>query len=328
MFDYTLRRIGYTLITLFAVATILFVIFRMLPGDPTLQVISPAMDEAVQTRMKEAFGLNDPMWKQYLIYLKNLVTLEWGRSFVSAQQVTDILAYRFWNTLLLMAAGMCLTLVLGIGLGIVMAWRRNGPLDIVGTVVGLIFQAAPPFVTGLLLLIVLSYRLGIFPTGGMYPAGQRPDGLLDLLLMPGFWERIVLPTITVSVYYIATPMLVMRDSMLEVLGSDFIELAKAKGLAPSIVMFRHAARNALLGVVTLAGIMVGFAVGGQVVVESLFSWPGMGQLMVESAASHDYPVAQGTFLMLAILVIGLNFLTDVAYCYLDPRIKISATGIK
>ncbi|HED12785.1 MAG TPA: ABC transporter permease [Gammaproteobacteria bacterium] len=327
MFDYILRRLGYTLITLFAVATILFVIFRMLPGDPTLQVISPAMDEAVQTRMKEAFGLNDPMWKQYLIYLKNLVTLEWGRSFVSAQRVTDILAYRFWNTLLLMAAGMCLTLVLGIGMGIVMAWRRNGPLDVCGTVVGLVFQATPPFITGLLLLIVLSYRLGIFPTGGMYPAGQRPDGLIDLLLMPGFWQRIVLPTITVGAYYIATPMLIMRDSMLEVLGSDFIELAKAKGLAPSTVMFRHAARNALLGVVTLAGIMVGFAVGGQVVVESLFSWPGMGQLMVESAASHDYPVAQGTFLMLAILVIGLNFLTDVAYSYLDPRIKISATGI-
>ena len=104
-------------------------------------------------------------------------------------------------------------------------------------------------------------------------------------------------------------------------------IAEAKGLKPRVVMFRHAARNALLGVVTIAGIMVGFAVGGQVVVESLFSWPGMGQLMVESAASHDYPVAQGTFLMLAILVISLNFLTDVLYCYLDPRIKITASGM-
>ena len=327
MLDYILRRFVYTLITLFAVATILFVLFRMLPGEPTLQVISPAMDEAVQTRMKEAFGLNEPVWKQYLIYMKNLVTLEWGRSFVSAQRVTDILAYRFWNTLLLMTAGMCLTLMLGIGFGIVMAWRRNGPLDVGGTVVALVFQAAPPFVTGLLLLMVLIYSLGLFPTGGMYPPGQRPDGLLELLLMPEFWQRIVLPTITVGAYYIATPMLIMRDSMLEVLGSDFIELAKAKGLRPSVVMFRHAARNALLGVATIAGIMVGFAVGGQVVVESLFSWPGMGQLMVESAASHDYPVAQGTFLMLAILVIGLNFFTDVLYCYLDPRIKITATGI-
>jgi len=277
--------------------------------------------------MKAAFGLDKPLWQQYFIYLKNLVSLEWGRSFVSAQRVIDILQYRFWNTLLLMAAGMCMTLVLGIGFGIIMAWKRNSSIDIGGTVVGLVFQAAPPFVTGLLLLMVLSYRLGLFPTGGMYPAGQRPDGVLALLMMPEFWERIVLPTITVGLYYITTPMLIMRDNMLEVLGSDYIELAKAKGLKPSVVMFKHAARNALLGVVTLASIMVGFAIGGQVVVESLFSWPGMGQLMVESAASHDYPVAQGTFLMLAILVIGLNFLTDVWYCYLDPRIKISSTGL-
>jgi len=315
------------LITIFAVASILFVIFRLLPGEATLQVISPAMDDAVQERMKAAFGLDKPLWQQYFIYLKNLVSLEWGRSFVSAQRVIDILQYRFWNTLLLMAAGMCMTLVLGIGFGIIMAWKRNSSIDIGGTVVGLVFQAAPPFVTGLLLLMVLSYRLGLFPTGGMYPAGQRPDGVLALLMMPEFWERIVLPTITVGLYYITTPMLIMRDNMLEVLGSDYIELAKAKGLKPSVVMFKHAARNALLGVVTLASIMVGFAIGGQVVVESLFSWPGMGQLMVESAASHDYPVAQGTFLMLAILVIGLNFLTDVWYCYLDPRIKISSTGL-
>jgi peptide/nickel transport system permease protein len=327
MLDYILRRFVYTLITIFAVASILFLLFRMLPGEATLQVISPAMDDAVQERMKKAFGLDQPLWAQYFIYLKNLVTLEWGRSFVSAQEVTEILSYRFWNTILLMTAGMCLTLVIGIGFGIIMAWRRNSALDVGGTVISLIFQAAPPFITGLLLLIVLSYRLGLFPTGGMYPPGQRPDGLFDLLLMPEFWHRIVLPTITVGAYYIATPMLIMRDSMLEVLGSDFIELARAKGLKPSVVMFKHAARNALLGVVTIAGIMIGFAVGGQVVVESLFSWPGMGQLMVESAASHDYPVAQGTFLMLAILVIGLNFFTDVLYCYLDPRIKITAQGM-
>jgi peptide/nickel transport system permease protein len=327
MFDYILRRFVYTLITIFAVATILFVLFRMLPGEPTMQVISPAMDPAVQERMKEAFGLNEPVWKQYVIYMKNLVTLEWGRSFVSAQEVTDILGYRFWNTILLMAAGMCMTLVLGIGMGIIMAWRRNGPVDLIGTVVGLIFQAAPPFITGLLLLMVLSYRMGLFPTGGMYAPGHRPDGVIDLLMTADFWHRLVLPTLTVGMYYISTPMLIMRDSMLEVLGSDYIELARAKGLKSRVIMLRHAARNALLGVVTIAGIMIGFAVGGQVVVESLFSWPGMGQLMVESAAQHDYPVAQGTFLMLAILVISLNFLTDILYSYLDPRIKISAKGL-
>lgn len=327
MLDYILRRLVYTLITIFAVASILFVLFRMLPGEPTMQVISPAMDPAVQERMKAAFGLNEPIWVQYGIYLKNLVTLEWGRSFVSAQEVTDILGYRFWNTVLLMAAGMCMTLVLGISAGIIMAWRRSGAIDFFGTVVGLIFQAAPPFITGLLLLMVLSYRLGLFPTGGMYAPGMRPEGIFDLLTTADFWHRLVLPTLTVGMYYISTPMLIMRDSMLEVLGSDYIELARAKGLKNRVIMLRHAARNAMLGVVTIAGIMVGFAIGGQVVVESLFSWPGMGQLMVESAAQHDYPVAQGTFLMLAILVISLNFITDILYSYLDPRIKITAKGL-
>jgi peptide/nickel transport system permease protein len=327
MLDYILRRLVYTLITIFMVASILFVLFRMLPGEPTMQVISPAMDPAVQERMKAAFGLNEPIWVQYGIYLKNLVTLEWGRSFVSAQEVTDILGYRFWNTVLLMAAGMCMTLVLGISAGIIMAWRRSGAIDFFGTVVGLIFQAAPPFITGLLLLMVLSYRLGLFPTGGMYAPGMRPEGIFDLLTTADFWHRLVLPTITVGMYYISTPMLIMRDSMLEVLGSDYIELARAKGLKNRVIMLRHAARNAMLGVVTIAGIMVGFAIGGQVVVESLFSWPGMGQLMVESAAQHDYPVAQGTFLMLAILVISLNFITDILYSYLDPRIKITAKGL-
>lgn len=327
MLDYILRRLVYTLITIFMVASILFVLFRMLPGEPTMQVISPAMDPAVQERMKAAFGLNEPIWVQYGIYLKNLVTLEWGRSFVSAQEVTDILGYRFWNTVLLMAAGMCMTLVLGISAGIIMAWRRSGAIDFFGTVVGLIFQAAPPFITGLLLLMVLSYRLGLFPTGGMYAPGMRPEGIFDLLSTADFWHRLVLPTITVGMYYISTPMLIMRDSMLEVLGSDYIELARAKGLKNRVIMLRHAARNAMLGVVTIAGIMVGFAIGGQVVVESLFSWPGMGQLMVESAAQHDYPVAQGTFLMLAILVISLNFITDILYSYLDPRIKITAKGL-
>ena len=205
MFEYVLRRLIYMLITIFAVASILFIVFRMLPGEATLQVISPAMDEAVQARMKAAFGLDKPLWQQYFIYLKNLVTMEWGRSFVSAQRVTDILEYRFWNTILLMAAGMCMTLVLGISIGMIMAWKRNSAIDIAGTVTGMIFQAAPPFITGLLLLMVLSYRLGLFPTGGMYPAGQRPDGMLELLLMPAFWDRIVLPTITVGLYYITIP---------------------------------------------------------------------------------------------------------------------------
>lgn len=322
MQEYIIRRVLFTLLTLFGVATILFFVFRIMPGDPTAQVISPALDEVAQARLKEAYGLDKPLLVQYVLYLKNLVVFDWGRSFTSSQEVFKILAYRFWNTIFLMGAAMCFVLVVGTGLGMVMAWRRGGALDTGGTVVALIFQSAPPFVTGLLLLMVLSYRLDLFPTGGMHTPGATVGGGLAIFLSADFLHHLVLPTITVALYYLATPMLIMRDSMLEVMGSDFIELAKAKGLAPSVVMIKHAARNALLAVVTVSSLMIGFAIGGQVLVESVFSWPGMGQLMVEAASSHDYPVAQATFLVLAALVIFLNLLADISYCYLDPRIKM------
>jgi peptide/nickel transport system permease protein len=322
MQEFIIRRILYTLLTLFGVATILFFMFRIVPGDPTAQVISPALDEVAQARLKEAYGLDKPILVQYVLYLKNLVTLEWGRSFASSRKVFDILAYRFWNTIFLMGAAMCFVLVIGTALGMVMAWRRQGPLDVGGTVVALVFQSAPPFVTGLLMLMVLSYRLDLFPTGGMHTPGASIGSGLAIFLSKDFLHHLVLPTVTVALFYLATPMLIMRDSMLEVMGSDFIELAKAKGLAPHVVMIKHAARNALLSVVTVASLMVGFAIGGQVLVESVFSWPGMGQLMVEAASSHDYPVAQGTFLVLAALVIFLNLAADISYCYLDPRIKM------
>lgn len=321
MQEYIIRRTLYTLMTLFAVASILFILFRMLPGDPTAQVISPALDEAVQLRLKHAFGLDKPLYIQYLLYLKNLVILDWGRSFSSSEPVFQILLYRFWNTIFLMGAGICFTLVVGVSLGMIMAWRRNSTLDLWSTLAALVLQSAPPFVTGILILMILSYRLGLFPTGGMHTPGLRLGTGFQMLVSSDFLHHLVLPTITVAFYYLATPMLIMRDSMLEVLGSDFIELAKAKGLPPHVVMIKHAARNALLPVLTVSSVLVGFAIGGQVIVEQVFSWPGMGQLMVEACSSHDYPVAQSAFLLLAALTIFLNLLSDISYCYLDPRIK-------
>ena len=303
-------------------ATILFFIFRLLPGDPTAQVISPALDEVAQARLKQAFGLDKPLLVQYGLYLKNIVALDWGRSFTSSRPVFEILTYRFWNTIFLMGAAMCFTLVFGAGMGMIMAWKRNSFVDVWSSVVSLVFQSAPPFITGLLLLMVLSYRMDLFPTGGMRTPGVALASGIGLFFSWDFIHHMVLPTIAVALYYLATPMLIMRDSMLEVMGSDFIELAKAKGLSPMRVMIKHAARNALLSVVTVSSILVGFAIGGQVIVEQVFSWPGMGQLMVEAASSHDYPVAQATFLVLAAIVIVLNLLADISYCYLDPRVKL------
>jgi peptide/nickel transport system permease protein len=319
--SYVLQRLANAAFTLFAVASILFVLFRMMPGDPMAQVISPALDPAMQVRLKAAFGLDQPLWVQYLAYLRNLLRLDWGQSFTTLQPVTDILGDRLINTLLLMSAGLLLALAIGGVLGMAMAWKRAGGLDVGATIVALVFQASPPFVTGILLLMVLSYRLDLFPAAGMLTAGTPPMGVLETLATADFWHHLVLPTLTITAYYIATPMLVMRDSMLEVLGQDYIEFARAKGLSPAKVMIRHAARNALLGIVTVSSLILGFAIGGQVVVETVFSWPGMGRLMVEAASRHDYPVAQGTFLVLAAIVIVINLITDLSYGWLDPRIK-------
>jgi len=324
MKEYVIARIGYMIATLFLIATLLFFLFRMIPGDPTITVISPQMDKAAIEHLRHVFGLDLPLWQQYLVFLKNLVTLDFGRSFSSGQEVAGIIGYRLVNTVMLMSAGMALALALGIGLGMVMAWRRGGALDVAGTLTGLVFQSAPPFVTGLVLLIILSYRLQWFPTGGMFASGTRPVHVLHLLLEPDFYHRLVLPTVTLSAYYLATPMLIMRDGMLEVMGSDFVDFAKAKGLSPARIMLRHAARNALMGVATVASITIGFAIGGQVIVETLFSWPGMGQLMVEAASQHDYPVALASFLVLAVVVVVLNMLTDLLYGWLDPRIQLAS----
>ena len=322
MQEFIVRRVIYAIFTIFAVATILFFIFRVMPGDPTAQVLSPALDAASQARIKTAFGLDKPLHTQYLLYLKGLVTLEWGRSFTSSKPVFDILKYRFWNTIFLMGAAMMFTLVIGTGLGMLMAWKRGGPLDVGATVSALVLQSAPPFVTGMCFLIILSYQLDIFPTGGMNTPGMRLPSGVAMLFSRDFLHHLILPALTSAFYYLATPMLIMRDSMLEVKGSDYIELAQAKGLSPAKIMVKHAARNALLPVFTVSSVMIGFALGGQVIVEKVFSWPGMGLLIVEAASSHDYPVAQATFLMLAVVIIGLNLLADISYCYLDPRISV------
>ena len=317
------RKILHSLLTLFAIVTTLFILFHVLPIDNTKWVISQALDETSRQRLKLAFGLNQPMYVQYVFYLRNMVTFEWGHSFSSSKKVFDILMDRFWNTIILMGAGLCLTLVIGTGLGMIMAWRVNRPSGIAGTLSAIILQSTPPFVIALLLLMVLSYGLDLFPTGGMNPPGSTPgNGLVSF----EFFYHLILPTITLIIYYLPTLLLIIQNKMLEVIDNDFVLMARAKGLAPHLVIFKHAARNAIMAVVALSSPMIGFAVSGQLTVEQAFNWPGLGKLLVQSAASHDYPVLQATFFVLAALVIFLNLVKDISYSYLNPRIKIEGSA--
>jgi peptide/nickel transport system permease protein len=319
---YILRKILHTLLTLLALVTTLFILFRVLPIDTTERVTSQALDQASRHRLKQAFGLNKPLYVQYVFYLKNVFTFEWGHSFSSSKKVFDILRDRFWNTIILMGAGLCLTLLIGTGLGMIMAWRVNRPSGMAGTLSAIFIQSMPPFVIALLLLMVLSFRLDLFPTGGMHTPGITPGKGLVSFVSLDFLYHLILPTITLIIYYLATLLLIIRNKMLEVIDSDFVWMARAKGLAPHLVIFKHAARNAIMAVGALSSLMIGFAVSGQLSVEQAFNWPGIGKLLVESAASHDYPVLQATFLVLAAMVIFLNLVADISYCYLDPRIKM------
>jgi peptide/nickel transport system permease protein len=320
MKEYIVRKILHTLIVLFAIVTTLFILFRVLPIDTTGRVVSQALDEASQHRLKQAFGLEKPLYVQYVLYLKNLVTFEWGHSFSSSKKVFDILQGRFWNTIILMGAGLCLTLVIGTGLGMIMAWRVNRPSGMAGTLSAIVIQSMPPFVIALLLLMVLSYRLDLFPTGGMRTPGISPGKGLISFISLDFLYHLILPTITLIIYYLATLLLIIRNKMLEVIDSDFVLMARAKGLAPHLVIFKHAARNAIMAVAALSPPMIGFAVSGQLAVEQAFNWPGLGKLLVQSAASHDYPVLQATFFVLTALMIFLNLILDIASSFFNPRI--------
>ena len=322
MKEYIVRKILHALLTLFAIVTTLFILFHVLPIDTTDRVTSEALDKASRHRLEQAFGLNRPLYVQYLFYLKNMVTFEWGNSFSSSKKVLDILQVRFWNTIILMGAGLCLALVIGTGLGMIMAWRVNRPSGIAGTLSAIVIQSMPPFVIALLLLMVLSYRLDLFPTGGMHTPGITPGKGLVSLLSLDFLYHLILPTITLIIYYLATLLLIIRNKMLDVIDSDFVMMARAKGLAPHLVIFKHAARNAIMAVAALSSPMISFAVSGQLTVEQAFNWPGLGKLLVQSAASDDYPVLQATFFVLTVLVVFLNFALDISYRYFSPRIKV------
>jgi peptide/nickel transport system permease protein len=221
-----------------------------------------------------------------------------------------------------MGTGLCLTLVIGTGLGMVMAWRVNKPSSTAGTLSAIVIQSMPPFVIALLLLMVLSYRLDLFPTGGMHTPGVSSGKGLVSLLSLDFLYHLILPTITMIIYYLATLLLIIRNKMLEVIDSDFVLMARAKGLAHHLVIFKHAGRNAIVAVAALSSPMIGFAVSGQLTVEQAFNWPGLGKLLVQSAASDDYPVLQATFLALTVLVIFLNLVLDISYRYFSHRIRV------
>lgn len=318
--NYILRRIVSTVLTFLVIATIIFFLFRMV-GDPASLFMSPGMNNEQLERIRSSFGLNDPLYVQYYRYMVNIITLDFGVSFYYRSGTGPIVVERMINSLFLTLPAILIAYIGGSAGGVLMAWKRGEPLERAGLLGAIIFRSTPRFWLGILLLFVFAGIFGWFPSFGMLSHNVEYKGHLQLLLTPDFYHHIILPILSMTFYLMGLPLLLMRTSMLEVINEDFVDVCRAKGLTEREVMYKHVARNALLPVVTAFAVGIAFSFGGNVLVETVFSYPGVGRLMVDSVFRSDYPVAQLSFLMMAALVLFMNFVADMAYFFLDPRVK-------
>lgn len=308
-------------IVLWAVVTILFLMFRLMPGNPTAAYIDPTFTMEQQQALMAQFGLDRPLWEQYLIYLGNLLQGELGTSFRYHQPVAERILLLLPNTLVLTFSSLIVAYAFGILAGAFLAWRRGSAVEQAAIPLVLTTRAMPEFWLGMVLLAIFSFWLGWFPAGGTRPAGSSYDSLWALYTSREFLSYLALPALTLAIYSHGLPLLLMRSNMLDVMKEDFVTMARIKGLSNWTVVIRHAARNALLPVMTSFAIAVGYQMQGNVVVESVFSWPGLGRELVTSVSASDYPLAQGAFLMIAVVVILMNLVADLLYTLLDPRVS-------
>jgi peptide/nickel transport system permease protein len=318
--SYAGRRFVQTLLTLFLLLSFMFVLFRLVPGDPTTILLGTGeLSLEAQQRLRAEWGLDRPLWEQYLAYLANLARGELGLSLYFRRPVSDVVAPMLWNTCVLMVPILVIALVGGIAAGTFLGWTRGRRIETIGALAALVPRALPIFWIGILLLMLFAYELRWFPIGGMRQALFYPETWYQEL--PGFdlARHLVLPVLAGAIYFVTDPLMIMRTAMLEVRGEDYMTFARARGFSERRLR-ALARRNAFLPVLTYSAIMVGFAFGGQVLLEVVFAWPGMGRLMVNSVTQRDYPVAQATFFFMAMIVVVLNFIVDLLYGWLDPRI--------
>jgi len=301
--SYLLRRLWQSLLVLFGVSVVVFLILH-LTGDPAGLLLPPDATAEDIARFRTAMGFDDPVPVQYLRFLKGAVRGDFGESLRHGEPAMALVVERLPATFQLAGAGLLIALCLAIPAGIVSAVKRNTAVDYVSTVVALLGQAMPTFWLGIMLILVFSVRLNWLPSSGR-----------------GTLEHLILPAITLGLFTTARITRLTRSGMLEVLGQDYIRTARAKGVGESPVVWKHALKNASIPIVTIVGIELGTLLGGSVITETIFAWPGVGRLSVQAIFNRDYPVVQSAVFLLASTFVIVNFLVDVVYTYLDPRIR-------
>ncbi|WP_165459844.1 glutathione ABC transporter permease GsiC [Atlantibacter sp.] len=304
MFSYVVKRLLGLIPTLFIVAVLVFLFVHLLPGDPARLIAGPEADAQVINMVRSQLGLDKPLWSQFWHYMANVVQGDFGTSLVSRRPVSEEIASRFMPTLWLTMASMIWAVVFGLAAGVVAAvWRNRWPdrLSMTLAVSGISF---PAFALGMLLMQVFSVELGWLPTVGA-----------------DSWRHYILPSITLGAAVSAVMARFTRASFADVLGEDYIRTARAKGVSERWVVMKHALRNAMIPVVTMMGLQFGFLLGGSIVVEKVFNWPGLGRLLVDSVEMRDYPVIQAEVLLFSLEFILINLVVDVLYAAINPAIR-------
>lgn len=309
-------RLARGLLTLWFAVTVTFFLVRLLPGDPVLAVADPNMTEELRRKLLADFGLDKPLAAQYVDYLGQLLHGNLGMSFRQSVPVTTVLMERLPWTLILTGSAMAVTIVLGIPLGVLAATRAKGWLDRVIQLTGVTAQSLFVPSVGIFLMYVLGVWLGWFPIGGAVDLDAT-----GLAATASMVHHLVLPCLSLVLIQLGGYVLTMRTTLIEALGEDYVSLARAKGVRPGTVVWKHALRNALLPTTTIAGLQLGTLVGGAVLTETIYAYPGIGRAIYEAVGQLDFPVLQGAFVLLAAAVVVANLITDVAYGILDPRVR-------
>ena len=300
---FILRRVGYALVSLALLSVTIFLFVR-LTGDPAVLLVEPGASRGDLDAVRKQLGLDRSLWVQYVSFMSDLLRGNFGQSFYYRTPVLELYMSRLPNSLLLAAAAMAISLIIGIPTGIIAAVRVNRWWDSAGKIFALLGLSLPSFWVGLVMILFFSVYLGWLPSSG--------SGSLAHLIMPAF---------ALGWYFAAAHMRLTRSSMLEVLGSEYVKLARIKGLPEALVISKHAFKNALIPVLTLAGINLVIMVNVAVVVETVFAWPGIGRLLYEGISFRDFPVVQATVILAGAMIVVVNLVVDILYAVIDPRIR-------
>ncbi len=306
MRQYIIRRLLQVIPIVFLVATTVFFLFKLIPGDPAVVFAGEQANPETIARVRQSLGLDQPVGVQYWLYLQRLVKLDLGKSYISGMDVIQEIKVRFPNTVRLATLSILFSSLMGITMGLLSALKREKAVDYILTVIALLGISVPIFWLGLMLIFLFSVQLSMLPIGGN-----------------DTWRHYIMPVVVLSTGSIAAILRITRSSILEVMGEDFVRTARAKGMREQMVVVRHVLRNALIPVVTVVGLQFGYMLGGSIVTETIFAWPGMGRLLVMAVNQRDVMVVQGVLIVFATSFVLVNLIVDLAYAIVDPKISYS-----